>query len=119
MMNLVGNKVIIIAACIAMAASFYTGWRVKGAFAAEAENAELKAQAKFVEEFKSFESKISDNLELKLQDLRANERVIEREKIKVIENNPVTYNVECFDIAGVRLLEQARIGKADAIKPTD
>jgi len=110
-------KILIGAAALSIA--FYSGWRTKSAFVAEAELASVKEENKITEEFRKFEASVSDKLELKLQELKANERVIEREKLKVVQNNPVVYNAECIDAAGLLLIEQARMGKTDPIKPVE
>ena len=102
---------------VLLSISFYSGWRTNAAFTAEAELAEANAEKQITEEFKKFETSISDKLETRLQELRANERVIEREKIKVVESNPVVYNVECLDAAGLQLIERARTGKSNSVKP--
>jgi len=71
-------KILIGAAALSIA--FYSGWRTKSAFVAEAELASVKEENKITEEFRKFEASVSDKLELKLQELKANERVIERRK---------------------------------------
>ena len=87
-----------------LALAFGSGWRVRGAFEAEAEAAAAVRQA---------QDKISGQLEAKLAELRANERIIERETQRVIEK-PV-YRTVCADADGLRVLEAARTGG----KPSD
>jgi hypothetical protein len=58
------------------------------------------------DKFKKQESSISATLENKLQELKANERIIEREKLKIIDR-PV-YNNTCLDTDGVQLLNKQR-----------
>ena len=119
MMTPIPMYVKLIAAAAIASVSFYSGWRMKAAFVAEAELAEISAEKKITEEFKKFENSISDKLETRMQELKANERVIEREKIKVVENNPVVYNVECLDAAGLQLIERARTGKSNPVKSSE
>ena len=85
-----------------LALAFGSGWRVRGAFEAEAAAAVRQAQ-----------DRISGQLEAKLSELRANERIIERETQRVIEK-PV-YRTVCADADGLRVLEAARTGG----KPSD
>jgi len=55
-------------------------------------------------------STIIDSVDKKLGELRANEKTIEREKVKIIDR-PV-YNNQCLDDDGVSLINQARLGKS-------
>lgn len=56
--------------------------------------------------------KIGKQLEATLSTLKANEKVIEREKIKVVER-PVYRNV-CLDADGVQLINQSKNGAQDS-----
>lgn len=49
-------------------------------------------------------------METKLAELKANERIIEREKLKIVDR-PVYRNV-CLDSDGVRIANQAKNGTA-------
>lgn|SRR5574343_2005428 len=93
------------AALVLFACVFGAGWRTRGAFDAEAEAQATKA-------VQAAQTAISKQLETRLAELRANERVIERETQKVIER-PVYRNV-CTDADGLRLLEAARVGAKPA-----
>lgn len=98
-MNPLALKLII---CLVMlVGSFGAGWRTRGAFEAE-------ASAKNAEAVATIQAGVAATLEAKLADLRANERVIERETQKIIEK-PV-YRTVCIDDGGLRLLESARTG---------
>ena len=101
---------------LALAAAFVAGWVVKGAFDDSAELAAQKARDALIKELRANEDHMANILELKLQDLRANEKVIERERIRIIDR-PVYHN-ECLDADGLRLIEQARTGKTSASKST-
>ena len=101
---------------LALGAAFVAGWVVKGAFDDSAELAAQKARETLIKELRENEAHIANILERKLEELRANEKVIERERIKIIDR-PVYHN-ECLDADGLRLIERARTGKADTSKPT-
>lgn len=107
-----------IAALIALAIAFGAGWRVKGAFVAERDLAILEAKKELINAYQQQEAGKAKVLEDKLAELRANERVIEREKLKIIDR-PVYSNV-CLDADGLRLIEAARAGTSgDPAKPAD
>lgn len=101
---------------LALGAAFVAGWVVKGAFDDSAELAAQKARETLIKELRENEAHIANILERKLEELKANEKVIERERIKIIDR-PVYHN-ECLDADGLRLIERARTGKADPSKPT-
>ena len=94
--------------------SFIAGWQIKGAFIAKRDLAIKEAQEAMLKELQENEAHIANILELKLQDLKANEKVIERERIRIIDR-PVYHN-ECLDADGLRLIEQARTGKTSTSK---
>ena len=100
---------------LALAAAFVAGWVVKGAFDDSAELAAQKARDALIKELRANEEHIANILERKLQDLKANEKTIIRERTKLIDR-PVYHN-ECLDADGLRLIEQARTGKASTSKP--
>jgi len=111
MLKLIGVAVIAVVA-------FGAGWRVKAAFVAERDLAIVEAKNAFIEEYRVNEAGKAAVLEDKLAGLRANERIIEREKLKVIDR-PV-YNNVCLDADGLRLIEAARTGTLDdPAKPAD
>lgn len=93
------------------------GWNVKGAFVAKRDLAILEAKTEFLNIYRENEAKQASVLEEKLASLKANERVIEREKLKIINRD--VYRNECIDADGVQLIERARAGKADSIQPTN
>lgn len=102
---------------LALGAAFVAGWVVKGAFVDSEELAAQKARADLLKELRANEEHIANILERKLQDLHANEKVVEKAVIKLIDR-PVYLN-ECLDVDGVRLIEQARSGKAESSKSID
>lgn len=101
---------------IALLTAFIAGWVIKGAFDDSAELAAQKARTALIEELRQNEEHIANILERKLGELKANEKVIERERIKLVDR-PVYHN-ECLDADGLQLIERARTGKTDTSKPT-
>lgn len=97
--------------------AFGAGWKVKSALIAERDLAILEAKNEFINEYRMNEAGKAQVLEKKLADLRANERTIEREKLKIIDR-PVYLNT-CLDADGLRLIEAARAGKTDTAESTD
>lgn len=94
--------------------SFIAGWKVNG-WRYEAQIAETeKARQAMIDAYREEEAKAAAVLEKRLKELRANEKVIERERIKLVDR-PV-YSNECLDDDGLQLIERARQGKSDAGK---
>ncbi len=91
---------------LALVASFISGVKVSGWFNDSKELATQEKVLELKEEFKRHENSVATNLEEKLKELKANERIIEREKIKIIDR-PVYLN-ECIDDDGLRLLNKQR-----------
>ena len=73
------------------------------------------AKAAMIDAFREGEGHIAGVVEDKLKGLRANERIINNETIKIIDR-PVYSNV-CLDADGLRLIEAARAGNTDTGKP--
>ena len=91
--------------------AFAAGWKVNG-WRLDAEKAAAQeARQAMIDAYREEEAKSAIVFEKRLKELRANEKVIERERIKVVDH-PV-YSNECLDIDGVQLVERARIGKTD------
>ena len=103
-----------IACLLVVGASFAAGWRTKTAFVAESELLATKAVSEV-------HVKVAQQLEDKLSQMRANEKVIERETQTIVQR-PI-YRSVCLDDDGLRLLESARTGggagKPDAALPAD
>lgn len=96
--------------------AFFAGWKVNG-WRYEAQIAEAeKARQAMIDAYREEEAKSAALLEKRLKELRANEKVIERERIKLVDR-PV-YSNECLDDDGLQLVERARTGKTDASKPS-
>lgn len=96
--------------------AFGAGWRIKGAFVAERDLAVLEAKKEFIEAYRKEEGKTAAIFENRLMELRANEKVIERERIKIVDR-PI-YHTQCIDADGLRIIESARAGKSVPAKPT-
>lgn len=105
----------LIALAVVVVGSFIAGWQVKGAFVAKRDLAIAEAKESMIKELQSSEAHIANILEVKLKDLKANEKIIERERIKLVDR-PV-YSNECLDADGLLLIERARTGQADTSKP--
>lgn len=89
-------------------AVFLGGWKAHEWYADSKALAEQKALAEAIAAFERRESSIADAVEQKLEQLKANERVIEKHRQKVIER-PVYRNV-CIDDDGLRLLNSYATG---------
>ena len=98
-----------------VAVAFLMGWQVNGWRLAAEQAAAQEARQAMIDAFREEEAKAAIVLEKRLKELRANEKVIERERIKLVDR-PV-YNNECLDDDGLQLIERARKGKSDAGKP--
>lgn len=107
----IGSYVICAVICFAV------GWRVKSAFIAERDLAIVEARDAMIAEYRVNEAGKALILENKLAELRANEKVINNEIIKIVDR-PVYHNV-CLDTDGLRLIEAARAGKSNTTKSTD
>lgn len=105
----------LVAALVVIAVSFGAGWRVKAAFVAERDLAVVEAKTAFIDAYREAESGKAEILESRLSELRANERIINNEILKVVDRD-VYHNV-CLDSDGLLLIERARAGKSDTAEP--
>lgn len=80
-----------------------SGWTVRGWY-----DADQIAEARQAVE--RHDSKVAAALETRLSELKANERIIEREKIKIVDRH--VYRNVCLDADGVRIANQAKNGAA-------
>lgn len=99
----------------ALALAFLAGWQVNSWRFAAQEAEVAKARQAMIDAYREEEAKSASILEKRLKELRANEKVIERERIKLVDR-PV-YSNECLDADGVQLVERARTSKTDSGKP--
>lgn len=96
----------------------YTGWKLHGWYNDSKNLAVLEQTAKIEQDFRTHEQNVATTLENKLKELKANERIINNEKIKIVDR-PI-YNNTCLDIDGVSLANQARgVKNTDSSKPTN
>lgn len=110
-------QVKIIAAVVALIVAFIAGWQVKGAFVAKRDLAIIEAKNEFIKVYQEGEAHTASIVETRLQELKANEKVIERERVKIVDR-PI-YSNECLDLDGLFLIERARTGKADPKQSTN
>ncbi len=113
-----GLKAKLIAGAVAVSAAFGAGWLVKGKFEDSKDLAALQAQNALAAEIREGQAQISKQVEQRLSELRANERIIDRGIIREIEK-PVYRNV-CVppDSDAFRLLRDLASGHAPG-KPDD
>ncbi|TXH46573.1 MAG: hypothetical protein E6Q97_29350 [Desulfurellales bacterium] len=74
--------------------------------------ADAKAQElrqALIDQQRAHEAQVAQTLEAKLSELQANQTVIERERLKIVDR-PVYKNV-CIDDQGLDLISKARAGK--------
>lgn len=101
----------LIAIAVVMASCSLLGWSGRGWYEDSADLAELRGAQAAIDAAMKRESSIASALEVRLQELKANERVIEREKLKIVDR-PV-YRAECLDADGVRLINSSKKLKTD------
>lgn len=97
-------------AVLTVAIAFGSGWVVKGKFEDSKELASIKAQNALAAEIREGQAEISKQVEDRLGELRANERVIDRGVIREIQK-PI-YQRICLPDAAIRLLNAAAAGEA-------
>lgn len=102
---------------LASAGGFALGWKTKGAFVDSAELQAQKAREVVLVQLRERENAIADQLAKRMAAAQFRERVIERERIKIVDR-PV-YNNVCLDDDGVRLINRARAAQGDTTKPID
>ena len=93
---------------VAAIALVVLGWWVRGLHESKLDLVQVTAAAEEREAFLKKEARVAAVVEQKLAGLRANERVIERERTKIVDR-PV-YRVDCIDDAGLRFLERRAAG---------
>lgn len=92
------------------------GWLARGWFEDSKDLAAVEAQKALAAEIREGQAEISQQVEQRLSELRANERVIDRGVIREIQK-PI-YQRVCLEPDAIRLLNLAAQGKA-AGKPDD
>jgi len=101
---------------VAVSALIGLGWWTRGLVEDRQDLAELRAVNAAIESAMNRESAIAGALEKRLSELQANQTVIEREKIKIVDR-PV-YHSACLDADGVLLVNRSK-SAADPAKPAD
>lgn len=84
-----------IAIALSLVIGFGSGWKVHG-WKTDSETKAITEAAGIIQR------SVADTLEEKLKTLKANERIVEREKVKIV-NRDVYRNV-CIDLDGMRLV---------------
>lgn len=84
--------------------SFVTGYKYSSYKNDSEQLSELINQQKIMQEWLSRESSVAEIVEHKLSELKANERVLERERIRIVEK-PI-YNIQCLDEDGLEILRR-------------
>lgn len=105
-----GLKAKLAVGAIVIAGAFGSGWLVKGKFEDSKDLAALEAQNALVAKIREGQAQISKQVETRLSELRANERIIDRGVIREIQK-PI-YQRVCFEPELVELLNAAARGEA-------
>ncbi len=103
-----GPKAKLAALAAAIAAVAYAGWMARGWFEDSKDLAAMEAQQALAAEIRQDIGGISTQVEQRLGELRANERIIDRGVIREIQK-PI-YKRVCFEPELVRLLNDAQRG---------
>ena len=101
---------------VAVSALIGLGWWTRGLAEDRQDLAELRALNAAIESAMNRESAIAGALEKRLSELQANQTVIEREKLKIIDR-PIYHN-DCLDADGVLLVNRSKT-RPDPAKPAD
>lgn len=106
----------LIALVLVASALIFLGWLCRGWQEDSEDLAQLGAAQQAIAAFEQKESLTAAAVEKRLAELNANQTVIVREKIKLVEN-PV-YNVDCLDPSGLQLINRSK-ARGDTTKPAD
>lgn len=113
---MIGPKIKLAIAGVAITAVFAAGWTAKGWLEDSKDLAAMEAQERLAAKIRQGQREISAQVEQRLSELKANERVIDRGVIREIQK-PI-YQRVCLEPDAIRLLNLAAQGKA-AGKPDD
>ena len=97
-------------AAVVVAGAFGAGWTSKGWLEDSKDLAAMEAQEALAEKIREGQAKISKQVEQRLSELRANERIIDRGVIREIQK-PV-YQRVCLEPGAIRLLNSVANGQA-------
>lgn len=103
-----GPKAKLIGLAVAITAIGYAGWMARGWFEDSKDLAAMEAQQALAAKIREDIGGISTQVEDRLSELRANERIIDRGVIREIQK-PI-YKRVCFEPELVRLLNDAQRG---------
>lgn len=104
-----GSKAKLVAGAVAVTAVFGAGWTAKGWLEDSKDLAAMEAQQALVAKIREGQREISAQVEQRLVELKANERIIDRGVIREIEK-PI-YQRVCFEPDLVRMLNAAARGE--------
>ncbi|WP_328186927.1 hypothetical protein [Marinobacter sp. OP 3.4] len=113
---MITSKIKLAAAAVAITAVFGAGWTAKGWLEDSKELAAMEALDRLTANIREGQREISAQVEQRLSELKANERVIDRGVIREIQK-PV-YQRVCLPDASIRLLNSAASGEAPG-EPAD
>jgi hypothetical protein len=99
------NPYVVVAALVA---AFLCGWTASGWHADSLDLVAAKAAQASTEAAQGRESVVAQTVETALGKLKANEKVIYRESVKLVDR-PVYHNV-CLDTDGLRIINAAKNG---------
>lgn len=105
--SIIAGLLIIVSASLG---GFYAGWKSHVGVTAERDLAQQNERKAVLDAQVKRESVIAERVASQIAEINANQKVIEREKIKIVQN-PV-YRNECLDASGLRLIESARNGNS-------
>ncbi|MBN7768849.1 phage holin family protein [Marinobacter daepoensis] len=105
-----GLKAQLAVGTLSIAVAFGAGWTVKGWFEDSKDLAATLAQQSLADEIRAGQAAISRQVEQRLSELRANERIIDRGVIREIQKS--IYQRVCFEPELVRLLNAAARGES-------
>lgn len=109
---MIGPKIKLAIAGVAITAVFAAGWTAKGWLEDSKDLAAMEAQERLAAKIRQGQREISAQVEQRLSELKANERVIDRGVIREIQK-PI-YQRVCFEPELVRLLNATAAGDAPA-----
>lgn len=105
--SIIAGLLIVVSASVG---GFYAGWKSHVGVTAERELIEARDRLEAKNDQLKRESVIAERVASQIAEINANQKVIEREKIKIVQN-PV-YRNECLSTDGVLLVESARNGNS-------
>lgn len=96
-----------------------SGWYLRVLYDNKQELAYERSANEVATQLLDKESKVAKAVEDKLATFKVTERVIENERIKVVESNPTIYNVDCIDDAGLQYIKKIKSDFTNTRKSTN